>query len=117
MGTEELLAVFRTTPTPAILLLARSREYRVFEVNDAFLDQSSQSRDQILGTPLQDILPPADGEWDRAELLGSLERVKNEKKEHRMKVGRFQVPRKNGRGFAVRYYIPRNIPILDSERE
>lgn len=117
MGTEELLAIFRTTPTPAILLLARSREYRVFEVNDAFLDQSFQSRDQIIGTPLQDILPPADGEWDHAELLASLEIVKKEKKEQRMKVGRFQVPRKNGRGFVVRYYIPRNIPILDSGHE
>ncbi len=117
MGTEELLAVFRTTPTPAVLLLARSREYRVFEVNEAYLANSFLSRDQITGSPLQDVLLPVDGEWDANELFDSLERVKREKAELRMQVARYQVPRKEGPGFSVRYFTPRNIPVLNSDQD
>ena len=118
MGTEELLSVFRTTSTPALLLLARSSDYRVFEVNEAYLKYSFKQREQILGESLPDVLPPADGEsWNKQELLNSLIRVKNEKTEHQMNATRFQVPRKEGRGFSVRYFAPKNIPILDSSQE
>ena len=49
-----------------------------------------------------------------AMLTASLETVIREKRTHEMAIQKYDIPNETDTGFEVRYWLPKNIPVLDA---
>ncbi|HWI19637.1 MAG TPA: ATP-binding protein [Vicinamibacterales bacterium] len=110
------------------LLLERSPEvrcvlspdFRILALSDAYARVSMRERDSLIGQVIYEAFPdnPDDPGSDGVnKLRASLEQVRNEKREHRMPVVRYDIRLQEAQGgaFAERYWSPVNTPVLDDD--
>ncbi|MBG0567351.1 sensor histidine kinase [Actinoplanes aureus] len=97
------------------LYLVLDPELRIAAVSDNYLRATMTERREILGRNLFEVFPdnPEDLEATGvANLRASLERVIRRQVPDTMAVQKYDVSRPAGGGFEVRYWSPRNTPIL-----
>jgi PAS domain S-box-containing protein len=105
-------ALFESAPG---LYLVLDPELRIVAVSDAYLAATMTTREAILGRGIFDVFP--DNPDDPAatgvsNLRASLERVRDRRVPDTMAVQKYDIRRPEG-GFEVRYWSPRNSPVLD----
>src|SRR5215208_5151054 len=101
------------------LFLALDPEFRIVGVSDAYLTATMTEREAIVGRGIFEVFPDnpddpaADGE---SNLRQSLERVRDRRVPDTMAVQKYDIrkPDAEGGGFEVRYWSPRNSPVLDA---
>jgi signal transduction histidine kinase/ActR/RegA family two-component response regulator len=107
-------ALFESAPT---LYLVLDDDLRIVAASDAYLRATMTVRDDILGRGIFDVFPdnPDDPQADGvANLRASLQRVQDQRTPDTMAVQKYDVarPAAAGGGFEVRYWSPRNSPVL-----
>jgi len=103
------------------LYLVLDPDFRIVAVSDAYLAATMTKRDDILGRDLFDVFPdnPDDPEATGAgNLRASLDRVRSRRVADTMAVQKYDIrrPDDEGGGFEVRYWSPRNSPVLDEQK-
>jgi PAS domain S-box-containing protein len=103
--------VFEKSAAPYLLL---DPDLRIVAASDRYCTAFGIARDALVGRSLFDALP-ASGESASSleELRASLERVVAQKRADTMGVIRIDVRRADSNDFEVRYWSPRNSPVLD----
>src|SRR3954469_8141682 len=112
---QDFQVLFETAPG---LYLALDPAFRIVAVTDAYLDATMTKREAIVGRDIFDVFPdnPDDPEATGvANLRASLERVRDSCMPDTMAVQKYDIrrPAAEGGGFDVRYWSPRNSPVLD----
>jgi len=103
---------------PQNLLLLRS-DLTILDANRAYLRTTMTNPGAILRRPLFDVFPDNPGDPDATgvrNVSASLNAVLRDKAEHTLPVQRYDLRRPDG-AWEVRYWKPRNIPILDANGE
>jgi signal transduction histidine kinase/CheY-like chemotaxis protein len=100
------------------LYLVLDPRLTIVAVSDAYLAATMTTREDILGRHIFDVFPdnPDDlGATGVANLTASFDRVRSELRPDTMAVQHYDVRRSaaEGGGFEVRYWSPRNSPLLD----
>ncbi|MFJ7132521.1 PP2C family protein-serine/threonine phosphatase [Streptomyces fungicidicus] len=106
-------ALFAATPSPYLVL---DPDLVIVEVNQAYLDATQRTRDNLIGQLVFDAFPdnPADPDADGVRNLGaSLHRVLTSRTPDTMALQRYDIPVMSRPGsFEERWWSPINTPIL-----
>ncbi|MEC4722546.1 PAS domain S-box protein [Noviherbaspirillum sp. CPCC 100848] len=112
-------ALFDATPSPYLVLAA---DFSIVSVNQAYLQATGTSREDILGRNMFQVFP--DNPEDPAasgvgNLRASLLRVLRNKKADTMAIQKYDIPVSGPDGirFEEHYWSPTNTPVLDSAGE
>jgi signal transduction histidine kinase len=106
--------LFEESPDVLLVLLPDAPRFTAVAATRARLESTHSSREQTIGRGLFELFPdnPDDAAADGARnLRASLERVLSTKAPDTMAVQKYDIPLPAG-GFEVKYWSPRNIPIL-----
>ena len=111
-------ALFEAAPG---LYLVLDPIFNIVAVSDAYLAATMTKRDEIIGRGIFDVFPdnPDDpAATGVANLRTSLERVRARRVADTMAVQKYDIrrPEEEGGGFEVRYWSPRNSPVLDEHK-
>lgn len=112
-------AIFQAIPGNYLIVQPNSPTFTILAVSDQYNAVTNTDRSDILGKPLFEVFPdnPEDPNADGvANLTASLEEVIRERKVHRMKIQKYDIPNADG-SFSVKYWSPTNSPVLDSRGE
>jgi signal transduction histidine kinase/CheY-like chemotaxis protein len=110
MGEPNFELLFRSAPG---LYLVLDEGLKIVAVSDAYLRATSTRRESVLGRGLFEVFPdnPDDPRADGVRnLKASLERVLASGQPDAMAVQKYDIPREGG-GFELRYWSPRNFPV------
>ena len=116
---EHFQRIFEAVPG-AFLLLLPDAGFTIVGVSDEYLRGTLKRREAIMGRPVFEVFPdnPDTPEANSTRKLGrSLERVRETRSTDVMAVQRYDVPREDGAGFALRYWSPVNAPVLGDDGE
>lgn len=107
-------ALFEAAPGNYLVL---DPQLKIVAVSDGYLEATMTERDLIVGRPLFEVFPdnPDDPAADgTANLRASLDRVRRRLVADPMPVQKYDIRRRenDGGGFEVRYWSPRNVPVL-----
>ncbi|GAA2428073.1 PP2C family protein-serine/threonine phosphatase [Streptomyces macrosporus] len=106
-------ALFNAIPTPLSVL---NPELVVVEANQAYLDITGRTREEVLNRPLFEVFPqnPDDPEADGLEnLRASFQRVLDTGKPDTILLQRYDIPVRGEEGrYEERYWSPLNTPVL-----
>ncbi|MCO5974867.1 PP2C family protein-serine/threonine phosphatase [Actinoallomurus soli] len=109
-------ALFAATPTPNVVL---DLDLVIVEVNQAYLDATGRTREDLLGQYIFDAFPdnPADPEAEGVQnLSASLHRVLNSRQPDVMPLQKYDIPIMNRPGqFEERWWSTINTPILGAD--
>ena len=118
MSTRAVQADFKTLfeAGPGMNLVL-DPDLNIVAASDAYLAATMTKREEIVGRPLFDVFPdnPDDiGATGVANLRASLNRVRRELVADTVAVQKYDIrrPESEGGGFEVRYWSPRNTPVL-----
>ena len=112
-------AIFQAIPGNYLIVQPNSPTFTILAVSDQYNAVTNTDRSDILGKLLFEVFPdnPEDPNADGvANLTASLEEVIRERKVHRMKIQKYDIPNADG-SFSVKYWSPTNSPVLDSRGE
>ncbi|MGW2935260.1 SpoIIE family protein phosphatase [Streptomyces sp. NPDC001156] len=116
MSTMDYAALFAATPSPYLVL---APDLIIVEVNQAYLNATSRTRDDLIGQHIFEAFPenPDDPDADGVRNLNaSLHRVLNSKQPDTMALQKYDIPIMGRPGaFDERWWSPVNTPILDPE--
>lgn len=115
-GGIDFRLLFETTPG---LYLILDPDLYIIAVNDAYASATMTQRKKITGRHIFDVFPdnPDDKSADGvSNLRASLDYVRKKKKPHTMAVQKYDIRRPDGT-FEVRYWSPKNIPVLDKNKK
>ena len=117
--TPDYKALFQWAPG---LFLVLEPDLTIAAVSDAYLKATMTEREDITGRNLFDVFPdnPADPTADGVRnLRASLERVLAKRAPDRMAIQKYDIrlPPEQGGAFEVRYWRPRNTPVLGPNGE
>ncbi|MFZ5551766.1 MAG: PAS domain-containing sensor histidine kinase [Bacteroidota bacterium] len=115
-GGIDFRLLFETTPG---LYLILDPDLYIIAVNDAYASATMTQRKKITGRHIFDVFPdnPDDKNADGvSNLRASLDYVRKKKKPHTMAVQKYDIRRPDGT-FEVRYWSPKNIPVLDKNKK
>lgn len=90
----------------------------IIDISNAYADATLIKRENVIGKNIFDIFPdnPDDKTADGVKQLKfSLMQVLNYKVASTMTMQKYDIPKSDGSGFEVRYWSPRNTPVLDKE--
>ena len=112
-------ALFDATPSPYLVL---SSELRIVSVNQAYLQATKTTREDLLGRHMFDAFPdnPADASASGVtNLRTSLLRALHDKRADTMAIQKYDilVPAADGPVFEERFWSPVNTPVLDAAGE
>jgi signal transduction histidine kinase/ActR/RegA family two-component response regulator len=118
-GEVDFRALFEAAPG---LYLVLDPELRIVAVSEAYLRATMTQREEIVGRGIFEVFPdnPEDPEATGVRnLSASLERVKHTRTADTMAVQKYDIQRPDheGGGFEVRYWSPKNTPVLDKAGE
>jgi signal transduction histidine kinase len=102
---------FAESPDELLVLLPDSPRFTIVAATKARLISTHSTAEQIIGRGLFELFPDNPHPSARANLRASLERVLATKAPDTMAVQKYDIPLSDG-SFEVRYWSPRNIPIL-----
>ncbi|BCY11755.1 PAS domain-containing sensor histidine kinase [Actinoplanes sp. L3-i22] len=110
-------ALFESAPD---LYLVLDPGLRIVAASDAYLSATMTRREQVMGRGIFEVFPDNPDDPDAtgtANLRASLERVLDLRTPDTMAVQKYDVerPAEAGGGFEVRYWSPRNNPVLDAD--
>jgi len=113
----EFQAMFEAAPDKYLVL---NPDFTIVAVSDAYASATMTERDQILGRGIFDVFPdnPDDpAATGVAKLRASLESVRHELNADTMEALQYDIarPAAEGGGFEVRYWSPRNSPVLGAD--
>lgn len=114
---EHFEAIFEASPGSFLILLP-NEDFTIVGVTNGYLRDTLTTRDQILGKPVFDAFPdnPHTPEANSTRnLRASLRRVIETRFSDAMAIQRYDVPRRDGSGFEIRYWSPVNTPVLSSD--
>lgn len=119
-GEPDFKALFRSLPSPYLILAPDTPHFTIIEVNEAYLRATNTARSAILGRGLFEGFPdnPNDSTaTGERNLRTSLNAVLRTRAAHAMAVQKYDIPRaaSAGGGFGERYWSPLNTPVLDAE--
>lgn len=106
--------VFESAPDMYLLL---TPELEIAAVSDAYAAATMTLREEIVGRPLFEVFPDNPDDLDAdgvGNLRASLDRVRRELVTDVMRVQKYDIRDREG-NFEVRYWLPRNQPVLDEE--
>ncbi|MGV3639169.1 MAG: PAS domain-containing sensor histidine kinase [Adhaeribacter sp.] len=113
----EALKVFESVPD---LYLILSPDLVILTASDAYLKATLTRREEVTGRHLFEVFPDNPLEKNSrsvTNLEASLHQVLATGKPHRMAIQHYDVPdgQNPGGGFAVKYWLPLNTPVLDEQ--
>jgi len=113
--TPDFKALFESSPGCFLVL---DPDLTIVAVSDAYLMATMTQREEILGQGLFEVFPdnPDDPEaTGEGNLRASLDRVRRDRVPDTMAVQKYDIQRSaaEGGGYEVRYWSPRNTPVLD----
>jgi signal transduction histidine kinase len=111
--------LFQESPDVLLVLLPDSPRFTAVAATRARLESTHSTLEGTLGRGLFELFPdnPADGQADgTGNLRASLERVLATRAPDTMAVQKYDIPLPGG-GFEVKYWSPRNIPVLSPQGE
>ena len=107
-------AVFRAVVAPSAVI---TPDLVIADANDAYLAMIGRPRDEVVGTPLFELLPPDPADDRGTEgpdaLRTSLLEVVRTRQPNVMDVLRYPLLDRRAGAFRSRYFAPINVPILD----
>ncbi len=118
VGKKALFEFFKISPTPSLVLLPDAPRFTIAEVNEAFLEATQSTLDDLIGKsifeafPDNDSDPTADGV---ANFTKSLHTVSRTGKKHQMPVQKYDIPIRGTSEFEVKYWAPLNIPLFTDD--
>jgi signal transduction histidine kinase len=118
-GALDFQLLFEESPDVLLVLLPDSPRFTVASATRARLISTHSTREETIGRGLFELFPdnPDDPAADgTANLRASLERVLATKAPDTMAVQKYDIPLAGG-GFEVKYWSPRNIPVLSAAGE
>ena len=118
-GAIDFQLLFEESPDVLIVLLPDAPRFTAVAATNARLSSTHSSRTETIGRGLFELFPdnPDDPSADgTANLRASLERVLITKAPDTMAVQKYDIPRGDG-SFEIKYWSPRNIPVLSSSGE
>jgi signal transduction histidine kinase len=110
-------ALFESVPGNYLVL---DPDFTIVAVSDAYARATMTRREEIVGRSLFDVFPDNPGDpaaTGVTNLRGSLERVLATRATHEMPVQKYDIrrPRDQGGDFEVRYWSPKNAPVLAAD--
>ncbi len=119
MNADDMAAIFNALPSACLVV---TPDLVLVAINDAHLRSSHAVRNEVLGRNIFDAFPdnPADPEANGvANVRASIMRVLQNRAPDEMPVQRYDVPvsATETREFAVRYWKPVHVPVLDGRGE
>lgn len=119
MTTPDFRALFEAAPGCFLVL---DPDLRIVAVSDGYLAATMTERDRIIGRPLFEVFPANPEDEDETgvgNLGGSLDRVKRTLAPDTMAVQKYDIrrPDADGGGWEVRWWSPRNSPVLRADGE
>ena len=114
-------ALFEALPN-LNLVLSADRDFIMLAASDARLRATNARREDCIGRSIFEVFgknPAANQEFGSGVLRASLERVLATRAPDRMAVTRYDIPGPAGAagGFEERYWLPMNVPVLDTRGE
>jgi PAS domain S-box-containing protein len=119
IGQNDLWSIFQALPGNYIILLPDAPKFTIVAFNDKRAAETFTRQDHI-GRGIFEAFPdnPDDPEANGVAMLtASLETVLRTKHAHQMTVQKYDIPKADGRGFEMRYWLPVNIPVMNAEGE
>jgi PAS domain S-box-containing protein len=119
MESVDFSGIFQALPGNYIILLPDAPRFSILAFNDARAEQTFTRQDHI-GKGIFEAFPdnPDDPNANGVAMLtASLQTVLREKKPHQMAVQKYDIPTADRAAFEERYWLPRNIPVLDDKGE
>ena len=111
MSEPNFEVLFQSTPG---LYLVLDERLRIVAASDAYLNATLTHREAVIGRVIFEVFPdnPDDPKADGVRnLKASLERVLATGKPDAMAVQQYDIRARDGSGFEVRYWSPRNFPV------
>ncbi|HEY0896401.1 MAG TPA: PAS domain S-box protein [Sphingobacteriaceae bacterium] len=112
--------LFKATPAPCLILKPDAPHFTICEVNAAYCQATSSSRTDLLGKGIFEAFP----ENSRDRVSNSIKNLKNSlmtviatRSEHQMKIQKYDIPIRGRKDFQVKYWNPKNFPVLDERGE
>jgi len=108
--------IFQALPTPFLIILPDDPNFTIAEANDAYLDTTFTTRDQIVGKPLFTVFPdnPDDpGANGVLNLSASLRQVISTQQPHRMEAQKYDIRNHATGEFLIRFWNAVNIPVVE----
>lgn len=112
----ELTLILNKLPGLYLILRPDHPKFTIVEVTDAYAKQTMTNRNEIIGKGLFEVFPdnPDDLEASgESNLFTSLMRAIEHKIPDVMAIQKYDIRKPNGGGFEVRYWTPKNTPVLD----
>lgn len=112
-------ALFDKAPAPLLVIAADPPRFTVLDVNDAYLQATLQTREQLIGFGLFKAMPdnPEDqGATGVVNLRASIERAIASRQPDHMPLQKYDIARPGG-GFAERWWEPINAPVFGAAGE
>ncbi|HYC75545.1 MAG TPA: HWE histidine kinase domain-containing protein [Brevundimonas sp.] len=114
----DLASAFDASPNPYVLL---TPDLRIAGVNQAYLDVTNSTRDEIVGKPLFaafDSGPGEDAPENVRQVRASLERARDSRRRDHLALVKFSIPRRGEDGadvFEDRFWSATHTPIFDDQ--
>nr|WP_315252912.1 PAS domain S-box protein [uncultured Flavobacterium sp.] len=120
IGKNTLLELFKISPTPSLLLQIDSPKFTIADVNEAYLDATKSTREDLLGKGIFEAFP--DNDYDTTadgvkNLSHSLQTVVQTNKRHKMAIQKYDLPIRGTSKFELKYWEPENIPLMNNNEK
>jgi len=112
-------SIFEALPGNYIILAPDAPRFTILAFNQARADQTF-TRPEHIGQGIFEAFPdnPDDAQASGVRMLtASLQTVMSQKKPHQMAIQKYDIPTPDHTGFELRYWLPKNIPVLDTKGE
>jgi PAS domain S-box-containing protein len=116
IGKKALSEFFKISPMPSLVLLPDAPRFTIADVNEAFLEATQSTIDDLIGKGIFDAFPDNDSDPTAnavANFTKSLNTVIKTGKKHQMPVQKYEIPIRGTSEFELKYWESENIPLFD----